>query len=63
MVRLDLMNTLERWLLSRDIDARLAMNHLQDAGVISDECVWPADVAEADILTAIAHLEAVYLRR
>lgn len=34
-----------------------AMNLLQDQGVISDLCVWVADVAEADIPKAIHLLE------
>ena len=35
-----------------------AMNALQNSGVISDNCVTPADVAEADCQKAIEHLQA-----
>lgn len=37
-----------------------AMNELQDQGVISDMCVWPDDVAESDVKSAINHLRSKY---
>lgn len=33
------------------------MNLLQGEGIISDLCVWAADVAEADIPKAIAYIQ------
>lgn len=35
----------------------IAMNILQDAGVISDNCVWVKDIAEADAPAAIKFLQ------
>lgn len=33
------------------------MNKLQEAGVISDLCVWVADVAESDVPNAVNYLK------
>jgi hypothetical protein len=51
-------NLLEQFINdSGDWDAIPAMNLLQDQGVISDNCISLADVADADAPAAIAFLE------
>lgn len=52
------MNPLEQYIADNALDPKAAMNFLQDAGIISDLCVTPADVANADCANAVAALEA-----
>lgn len=42
------MNKLEIWLLEYGADPVKTMNDLQDHGLISDNAVWPCDVADID---------------
>lgn len=48
---------LEHYIESNFLDETAVMNHLQDHGIISDECVWAKDVALVDQIPAIAFLE------
>lgn len=50
------MNLLEQYLIMAKLDPIDAMNQLQDAGIISDNCVWPQDVATGDCVKAIQFL-------
>ena len=52
------MNPLEQYIADNALDPKAAMNFLQDAGIISDLCVTPADVANADCANAIVALKA-----
>lgn len=52
------MNALERYLTITGTNEADAMNALQDMGIVSDNCVWAKDVAEADCLQAIEFLKA-----
>lgn len=52
------MNLLEKYIRKNLLDPIKAMNALQESCIISDNCVWPADVADADCLAAIAWLES-----
>ena len=52
----DAMNSLETYIRSKSLNEIESMNALQDAGVISDLCVFACDVAEADCTAAIAFL-------
>ena len=47
------MSTLAQFILDQRIDPVKAMNTLQNFAVISDNCVGPEDVAEADCPRAI----------
>lgn len=49
------MNPLETYIQKRKLDPIAVMNALQDNAVISDLCVWPADVGDAE--KAVAWLE------
>lgn len=51
------MNDLEKYLLSKRISPVEAMNRLQDFGIVSDNAVWPADVADVDCERAIKFLQ------
>jgi hypothetical protein len=51
------MNSLEKFLFENNFREPEAVNTLQDCGVISDNCIRAADVAEADCLAAITFLE------
>lgn len=42
------MNLLEHHLIEANIDEVATMNWLQLEGLISDNCVWARDVADAD---------------
>jgi len=50
------MNSLEQHLRAKSLNEIDSMNALQDAGVISDLCVFACDVAESDCTAAIAFL-------
>ena len=50
------MNSLQPFLELSDIDPTDAMNRLQEAGIVSDNCVTAADVAEADCERAVEFL-------
>lgn len=47
------MNPLEQFILDEQLDPVKAMNTLQNCGVISDNCVCPADVADSDCAAAV----------
>lgn len=47
------MNALELYILQHKWSELEALNLLQDYGVISDNCVWARDVAEADWKSAM----------
>ena len=47
------MNDLERLIKYGKMDTADAMNRLQGAGIISDNAIFPADVAAADIPAAV----------
>lgn len=49
----ELMNKLQIFLANNGIDERAALNRLQDAGAISDNCVHASDVAAVDVPGAI----------
>lgn len=51
------MNLLEQHIADNALSPDAAMNALQDAGIISDLCVTPADVANADCFPAIVWLD------
>lgn len=50
------MNSLEKHLSGKGLDEIQSMNALQDAGIVSDNCVLAQDVAECDCTAAIAFL-------
>lgn len=47
------MNQLEKYVRKNLLDPVKAMNSLMDSGLISDNCVWPADVADVDCARAV----------
>jgi hypothetical protein len=51
------MNSLEKFVSQSELDPIQAMNDLQDAGIISDNCVSAQDVSNADCLRAIEFLD------
>lgn len=54
------MNALEEYLAASRLDPIAAMNQLQDAGIISDNCVSAGDVADGekgDCLRAVKWLK------
>lgn len=52
------MNALEQWLAkNQQVRPERVMDALQEEGLISDECVWPADVAPGDAGRAVEWLE------
>lgn len=51
------MNLLEQHIADNHLNPDLAMNALQDAGIISDLCVTPSDVANANCFPAIVWLD------
>jgi hypothetical protein len=50
------MNALETFLDASFLDEVEAMNRLQEHGIISDNCILAADVADADCEAAITFL-------
>ncbi len=50
------MNALEQYILDHHLDPLLAMNLLQEHGIVSDNAIWAGDVAAADHAAAIAFL-------
>lgn len=50
------MNRLTNWLAKGTVCPVAAMNQLQEHGLISDNAVYPADVADCDGLWAVAWL-------
>lgn len=52
------MNLLEVFIERNHLDPCGTMDTLQDCGLVSDCCVWPADVAHPDCLRAIGWLMA-----
>ncbi len=50
------MNALEAFLTESGMDETKAMNQLQDAAMISDNCIWACDVANVDCLRAVKFL-------
>ena len=50
------MNDLERLIKYGKLNTADAMNRLQAAGIISDNAIFPADVAAADIPAAVEFL-------
>ncbi len=42
------MNALEAYILDHHLDPLLAMNLLQEHGIVSDNAIWAGDVAAAD---------------
>lgn len=56
------MNALEQWLNDhpeRFFSPTTAMNALSENGIVSDNAVWPPDVAAADCPGAVAFLDAL----
>ncbi|MES2367015.1 MAG: hypothetical protein V4563_14160 [Pseudomonadota bacterium] len=51
------MNALEYYLMTSGMNDTAAMNKLQDAGVISDNCVHVSEVAYSDCEKAVAYLK------
>ena len=51
------------WFKNSGLPERAAMNALQNAGIISDECVFAADVADADYCDARDFLKAEFCPR
>lgn len=51
------MNSLEIYIREQNIDPGEVMDTLQDHGLISDNCVTPADVFGADNFRAIVFLD------
>lgn len=51
------MNGLEFYIKSHKLDPVAVMNHLQNAGFVSDNCISPETVADIDRLRAIGWLE------
>lgn len=52
------MNGLEQWLFDEWVGEEEAMDSLQKNGIVSDNCVSAADVADADIDRAIEFLKS-----
>jgi hypothetical protein len=50
------MNSLEAHIRAKSLNEIDSMNALQDAGVVSDLCIFACDVAESDCTAAIAFL-------
>lgn len=50
------MNALEKFITLTGTDPIAAMNLLQDQGVVSDNCIWPHDVADVDCDRAVKFL-------
>ncbi len=50
------MNSLENHIRLKQLNEIESMNALQDAGIVSDLCVFACDVAECDCTAAIAFL-------
>lgn len=50
------MNSLEQHIHAKSLNEIESMNALQDAGIVSDLCVFACDVAEVDCTAAIAFL-------
>lgn len=53
------LNPLQTYLDLHRLDETYALNVLQDAGVISDLCVWAKDVATVDCWKAVQYLKTV----
>lgn len=47
-----MMKKLEIWLLEHGADPVKTMNELQQHGLVSDNAVWPCEVADADFENA-----------
>jgi hypothetical protein len=54
------MNPLVKWCIENNVTEVEAMNALQDQGVISDNCVWFADIYEGDWPAALKFLESTF---
>lgn len=50
------MNLLQEFIIETGSDEIQSMNELQDSGIISDNCVESADVADADCERAVDFL-------
>lgn len=57
------MNDLRGWILVIIENERIAMNFLQNHGVISDNCIDLADIAAADTARTLAFLKTNWHRR
>jgi len=53
------MTTLAQFILDQRIDPVKAMNTLQNFGIVSDNCIGPEDVAEADCPRAIKFINGL----
>ena len=51
------MNSLEIYIREQQLDPRATMDRLQGSGVVSDNCVAPADVFGVDNFRAIVFLD------
>lgn len=51
------MNALELWMSTQFKTERAIMHELQEAGIISDNCVWARDVANGDAEKAVQWLK------
>jgi hypothetical protein len=51
------LGTLTRFLFENGIRPRVAMNYLQSEGIVSDNAIFPDDVAEKDCSAAIRFLK------
>jgi len=50
------MSALEKWLFDNGFDDVKAMNHLQGAGIVSDNAISAGDVADVDCPKAVAYI-------
>jgi hypothetical protein len=51
------MNSLEKYIWENNFNEAVSMNTLQNCGIVSDNAIRAADVAETDCLSAINFLE------
>jgi len=54
------MNALTTFISSIGLDPIKAMNELQDAGIVSDNCVTTEDVGRPDVFRAMKWLDEKY---
>ena len=53
------MNALQTFIALNDYDNIKTMNRITEAGIISDNAVMPADVADVDCVRAVAWLRDI----
>lgn len=56
------MNALQQFIQENKMDEMKVMNALQNAGVVSSECWYAAEVAEADCDLAVEHARVMQTR-